>query len=102
MTGGIIVITFNSMTITFDPAKRERTLTERGLDMADADRVFAGPTATLPDDRMDYGEARFITGGWLNDRFVVMVWTPRDGGRRIISMRHGHGDEERWFHERLD
>ena len=32
----------NPMAITFDPAKRERTLSERGLDFADAGEVFAG------------------------------------------------------------
>jgi uncharacterized protein len=89
------------MTITFDSAKRDRTLAERGLDFADAGRIFDGPAATLPDDRQEYGEPRFITGGWLDGRFVVVVWTPRDGGRRIISMRHGHGDEERRFREQL-
>jgi uncharacterized protein len=30
------------MGITFDPAKRARTLAERGLDFADAAEVFAG------------------------------------------------------------
>jgi len=89
------------MTITYDADKRAKTLTERGLDFADADKVFAGPTATLPDDRKDYGEPRFITGGWLDGRFVVVVWTPRDRGRRIISMRHGHGNEEHWFREQM-
>jgi uncharacterized DUF497 family protein len=32
------------MDITFDPAKRKTTLAERGLDFADAGRVFAGVT----------------------------------------------------------
>jgi uncharacterized DUF497 family protein len=30
--------------ITYDPAKREKTLRERGLDFADAAEVLAGPT----------------------------------------------------------
>ena len=64
--------------------------------------MFAGRTLTLPDTRRAYGEMRFITAGWLRERFVVIVWTPRDGGRRIISMRHGHGDEEAWFVAQLD
>lgn len=33
--------------ITFDPAKRDLTLQERGLDFADAVTVFAGKEATL-------------------------------------------------------
>ena len=90
------------MTITWDEAKRQITLAERNLDFADAGLVFAGRTMTLPDGRRDYGEPRFITAGWLRGRFVVVVWTPRDSGRRIISMRYGHGEEEEYWLEQMD
>ena len=53
-------------------------------------------------DRHDFGEERFITAGFLRERFVVVVWTPRDGGRRIISMRHGHDREKARFQSYLD
>jgi uncharacterized protein len=86
---------------SWDEAKRQSTLAERGLDFADAELIFAGRTMTLPDERRDYGEPRFVTAGWLNDRFVVLVWTPRDGGRRIISMRYGHADEEAYYREQM-
>lgn len=85
------------MKISFDPAKRDLTLKRRGLDFANAGEVFVGSYATLRDDRKDYGEARFTTAGFLGGRLVVMVWTPRDGTRRIISMRYAHEREaERW------
>jgi uncharacterized protein len=87
---------------SWDEAKRQATLRERGLDFADADPVFEGKAVTLPDDRRDYGELRFITAGWLRERFVVIVWTPRDGGRRIISMRYGHAGEEEYYREQMD
>jgi uncharacterized protein len=74
------------MRITFDAVKREKTLIERGLDFARAKEVFEGLTITLPDQRQDYGEQRFITVGWLDERLVVLVWTPRGLVRRIISM----------------
>jgi uncharacterized DUF497 family protein len=45
------------MRITFDPAKRDLALKHRGLDFARAGEVFAGRTATIADDRFDYGEA---------------------------------------------
>jgi uncharacterized DUF497 family protein len=83
--------------ITFDPDKRDKTLTERGLDFAAAARVFAGLHATLEDTRRDYGEVRYISAGLLDGRLVVLVWTPRGNARRVISMRHAHADEEaRW------
>jgi len=84
--------------ISFDPAKRAKTLEERGLDFADAGLVFAGITATIEDDRRDYGEQRFITAGYLDSRRVVLVWTHRPRSRRIISMRHAHADEA-WFRD---
>jgi uncharacterized DUF497 family protein len=90
------------MRISWDEKKRQRTLKERGLDFADAQLVFAGRLMTLPDDRHDYGEPRFITAGWLRGRFVVIVWTPRGGSRRIISMRYGHADEEAYYKEQMD
>ena len=81
------------MRITCNPAKREQTLRDRGLDMRRAKEVFAGLHFTRADDRQDYGEPRFITVGWLDARLVVFAWTPRGVARRIISMRHCHERE---------
>lgn len=81
------------MRISCDPAKRQRTLAERGLDMRRAKEVFAGIHFTRTDDRFDYGEPRFVTVGMLDSRLVVFVWTPRGAARRIISMRHCHERE---------
>ncbi len=41
------------MKITFDPAKRARTLADRSLDFADAAEVFAGKALNIPDERHD-------------------------------------------------
>ncbi|WP_419900234.1 BrnT family toxin [Roseomonas sp. USHLN139] len=90
------------MRITFNRDKRDLTLRERGLDFADAKEVFAGRHATLPDDRKDYGEPRFISAGMLGERLVVIVWTPRGVARRIISMRHAHDKEVRGWRIHLD
>jgi uncharacterized protein len=81
------------MRITCDPAKRAWTLRVRGLDMRRANEVFAGTHLTRPDNRHDYGESRFVTVGWLDERLVVFVWTPRGAARRVISMRHCHERE---------
>jgi uncharacterized DUF497 family protein len=89
------------MRITFDPRKRARTLKERGLDFDDASEVFAGRHTVVPDDRKDYGETRFISAGFLKDRLVVIVWTPRGEVRRVISMRYCHAEEEALWREEL-
>jgi len=87
--------------ISFDPAKRDKTLKERGLDFADAARIFEGPTLTLLDDRFDYDEARYQTYGLLGDRLVMVVWIDAPPGRRIISMRKTNEREQARFRKRL-
>ena len=89
------------MTIIYDPAKRDRTLVERGLDVEDAVQVFAGPTFELLDDRRDYGERRYQTIGLLGARLVMIVWTPRGEARHIISMRKCNEREREKFEARL-
>lgn len=89
------------MRIEFDPAKRAVTLDVRGLDLAQAGAVFAGATLTVKDDRRDYGEDRFITIGFLDGRMVVLVWTPRDGAHRIISMRKANDRERKLYSPRF-
>ncbi len=89
------------MRVTFDPAKRDLTLRHRGLDLARAGEIFAGRTATIVDERFDYGETRFITAGQLDSRVVVMVWTQRGEARHIISMRHCHAKEEEIWRRRM-
>jgi uncharacterized DUF497 family protein len=89
------------MRITCDPAKRQRTLEERGLDMRRAKEIFAGYHFTRVDDRFDYGEPRFTTVGWLDSRLVVFVWTPRGAARRIVSMRHCHEREAKTLRQFL-
>ncbi|PHV04923.1 hypothetical protein CSQ96_23340 [Janthinobacterium sp. BJB412] len=81
------------MRLTFDPAKREKTLAERGLDFVRAREVFEGVTVTSDDRRQDYGEHRRVTVGYLDGRVVVVVWTRRGQARRIISMRKANERE---------
>ena len=89
------------MRLTYDPAKRVRTLLERGLDFDDAVAVFAAATIDFVDDRRNYGEERFLSFGRLNERIVVIVWTPRDGARHVISMRKANDREQAKYGGRL-
>lgn len=90
------------MDITFDEQKRQRTLRERDLDFRDAAQIFKDLHFEIVDDRRDYGEQRFIVFGELAGRDVVLVWTPRNGTRRIISMRHAHDEEVKSRRNALD
>ena len=83
------------MKVTFDPFMRATTLAARGLDFADAAKVFDGPRLTIEDVRFDYPEPRLRTYGFIDGRMVAMIWTPTDDGVRVISMRLCHDKEQR-------
>ena len=83
--------------VTYDAAKRFITLERRGLDFKDAVQVFAGTTLTIKYDRTNYGETRFQTLGMLGGRLIMLVWTPRNGGRHIISMRRANDRERKKY-----
>ena len=82
------------MRITFDPAKRDKTLAERGLDFADAALVFAGVTLEVEDTRKPYDETRIICYGLLAGRMVVVGYIPRGADRHIFSMRKANEREQ--------
>ncbi len=90
------------MAITYDPVKRDWTLRERKLDFDDAAEVFAGWTIDIPDSRREYGELRINTVGYLNDRMVIVCWTPRGNNRRIISMRKANEREKARYQKRSE
>lgn len=87
--------------ISFDPAKREWTLRERGLDFLDAVHVFGGPQFTLVDDRVDYPERRLQTFGLREGRLVLVVWVQTPNGRRVISMRKCNEREQARYRHRV-
>ena len=86
----------------FDPAKRDKALRERGLDFADAADVLAARVLTVADDRVDYGEPRFRSVGYLAGRMVMVVWTPRGDARHVISMRKCNEREQKAYRQRLE
>ena len=89
------------MKIEYDSTKRDTTLENRGLDMADAVEVFIGVHITFPDIRFEYGEERFLTIDSLQGRLVVLAWTQRGEATRIISMRKANAREEKRYGPRL-
>lgn len=74
------------MRVTFDQSKRNRTLTQRGLNFADAMTVFEGTTIEVEDTRQDDGERRIVSYGLLAGRMVVVGYTPRGAVRHVFSM----------------
>ena len=88
------------MEITFDAEKRNWTFRARGLDFARSPEVFTSAVTTFNDERFDYREQRRITVGYLDGRMIVIVWTERNGSRRIVSMRKANEREQARYRPR--
>ncbi len=81
-------------------------LSDRGLDFCDAPIFWSGQHFTKIDNRIDYGEERFITVGFIENIMVIIAWTPRGKGlkqpvRRIISMRKCNEREQTAYKQQL-
>jgi hypothetical protein len=77
-----------------DPAKRAKTLEERGLNFEEAAVVFAGPTFEFEDVRRDYGERRMVCYGVLASRLVAVGYVERGDARHIFY------EESQWKRNR--
>ena len=82
------------MRITFDPTKRDKALSERGLDFDDAELSFSGVTLEVEDTRKDYDETRVMCYGLLEGRMIVVGYTPRGADRQVFSMRKANDREQ--------
>lgn len=88
------------MDIEFDPAKDEANLAKHAVPLAAA-RAFDWNTALeREDDRFDYGEARFVAIGFVDDRLFVLAFADgsNDDAVRAISLRPAEKHEVRYYH----
>jgi len=89
------------MEFTWDEEKRRANIIKHGFDFVDTKEVFEGFTFTLEDDRLDYGEERFITLGLLNGTVVVIAHTEKWNEVRVISIRKATKHEQKIYFEWL-
>lgn len=80
--------------MTYDPLKRERNRRKHVIDLAGCESIFDEPMLTREDTRETYDEQRLVSLGWLNGRVVVLVWTDRKDGPRLISCREAEPHEQ--------
>ncbi len=88
--------------LKWDNEKNILNIKKHGLHFEDSVYVLNSETVTFIDDRVDYGEERYITLGNLEERLVVLIHTNRNGFIRIISMRKANEREQKIYYERLE
>jgi uncharacterized protein len=86
----------------WDSAKNGRKIRAHGIGFADAVRMFPGLTWERLDDRVDYGEERWVAIGLMDGTEVTAVYTDRviDNVtiRRMISARRATSDEREAYY----
>ncbi len=89
------------MKFEWDEEKRLSNIEKHGFDFVEVEKVFAGETATIFDDRFDYGEKRFVTFGLFESRAVAVTHTETDELIRIISVRKATSNEEENYFKQI-
>lgn len=85
------------MRITFDPAKNERNIAERGLSFELASELEWDTALAVEDTRRDYGETRLRVLALLHGRLHAVVVTAREDELRVISFRKANRKEEKLY-----
>lgn len=80
-----------------DPKKRKSNQRKHGLDLAECESIFDAPMLTQEDRRDGYDEQRLVSLGLLKNRVVVLVWTDREDGPRMISCRKAEPYEQKIY-----
>jgi uncharacterized protein len=72
------------------------------IDFADVPEMFDSQMLIELDDRLDYGEERWIGISFLRNLVAIVVWTERQGDViRIISARKANRYERKRFEQYL-
>jgi uncharacterized protein len=81
------------MKIEFDPEKNARNIEERSISFEEAARFDWETALIIPDRRRDYGESRYRAFGFIENRLHALVFSPREGAIRVISLRKANRRE---------
>ena len=84
----------------WDDTKAAQNYADHGVTFDTATEIFKDPFAIERlDDRLDYGEDRFIIIGMVDDHVLCVTYTLRNEIIRIISARGAEPHERRRYHE---
>ncbi|SLM31953.1 conserved hypothetical protein [Desulfamplus magnetovallimortis] len=87
------------MKFEWDENKNRINLQKHGIDFSDAVKIFDGPALIYPDNRIDYGEDRYIGIGFILNLVALVVFVEINDNDviRIISARKANRHESKKF-----
>lgn len=87
------------MRITFDPAKNDWNVAERGLSFDLVADLEWETAVSVEDTRKDYGERRLRVLALFDGRLHVAVITQRGDAIHVISFRKANRKEVKWYEQ---
>jgi len=88
------------MRITYDPAKNDRNIAERGLSFELVAELDWDKAVAVEDTRKDYGERRLQVAARLENRLHIAVITIRGDAVHVISLRKANRKEVRLYEQK--
>jgi uncharacterized DUF497 family protein len=85
----------------WDPNKETHNLRKHHIDFTTASFIWNGPVLERADERRDYGETGVLAIGEVENRTLVVVFTPHGEVRRIISVRKANRRDKKLFEEEI-
>jgi uncharacterized DUF497 family protein len=93
-------VEFEELDFDWDPAKRVTNLSKHGVDFARAIAVFWDSQVVDEDStRPEHGEIRRKAIGRVGNHMLCVIYTDRDGVRRIISARRAKRNERERYRQ---
>lgn len=90
------------MQFEWDEEKNLENIRKHGIDFADVPELFDNPMLVELDERLDYGEDRWLGIGFLGNGVAVAIWTERQNNViRIISARRANRYERQKLEQYL-
>lgn len=87
-----------ALTFGWDPGKSTRNEAERSIPFEEARRFEFAGAMIVRDERMDYGEERWVATGFVGERLHILVYTVRPGSDVwVISLRKANRREVRRY-----
>lgn len=82
----------------FDPEKDAANIAKHGLSLVEGDGVLNDPLGLTIEDDSSHDGFRWITiGANIAGELLVVVWTEREDGERLISARRATAKERKAY-----
>ena len=88
--------------LSFDTAKSERNIEERGMSFEQAADFDFTTALYWLDTKKNYSEQRVVALGMLNGRVHSLVFTETSTGIRVISLRKANSREVKRYEQEIN